>query len=63
MDNLVANTMKVGGVDAAGLTIQDDTNPSDVKAGESNAEIVKFKKWQSAPKSGLSFFLVFAGLL
>jgi hypothetical protein len=35
--------MKVGGVDAATLEVEDDSNPADVKAGQSDVEIVKFK--------------------
>lgn len=43
VSHLVANTMKVGWVDAATLKIQDDTNPSAVKVGQDDAEIAKFK--------------------
>lgn len=42
-DSLVANTMKVGGVDAAGVTILTDGSVSDVKVGDNDVEIFKFK--------------------
>ncbi len=40
---VLANTMKVGWVNADTLQVEDDSNPSDVKAGQSDVEIVKFK--------------------
>ena len=40
---VLANTMKVGGVNADTLEVQDDSDPSDVKAGQSDVEITKFK--------------------
>jgi hypothetical protein len=43
VENLVANTMKVGGVDAATLTVKTDSDVADVKVGEEGAEIFKFK--------------------
>lgn len=43
VDNLVGNTMKVGGVDAATVTIKTDGTVSDVKVGDDSIEIFKFK--------------------
>lgn len=36
-------TMKVGGVDASGITLDDDGSLSDVKVGEMGKEVAKFK--------------------
>ncbi len=43
LENLVGNTMRVGGVDAATLTIETDGSVSDVKVGDEAVEIFKFK--------------------
>ena len=41
--SLVGSTMKVGGVDAAGITVKTDGSVSDVKVGDDDVEIFKFK--------------------
>lgn len=41
--NLIASTMRVGWVNAAKITIEKDGTVSDVKVGEKDAEIFKFK--------------------
>ena len=43
MGSVVGNTMKVGWVDAAGLTVADDGTTATVKVGETNKEVYKFK--------------------
>lgn len=43
LDNLVANTMKVGGVDAAGLTVNTNGSVSNPNLGDDEVEIFKFK--------------------
>ena len=42
VDNLLANTMKVGGVDAAQVTVEKGSSVADVKVGEEAVEIFKF---------------------
>jgi hypothetical protein len=43
LSNLEANTMKVGGVDAATIDINEGSSLSDVKAGDTDAEVAKFE--------------------
>lgn len=43
LDNLVANTMRIGSVDAPMLTFKNGSNVSDPKLGEDEADIFKFE--------------------
>lgn len=43
LDSLVANTMKIGWVDAAEITVKTDSDASDVKVWDDDVEIFSFK--------------------
>lgn len=59
--NLVGNTMKLGGVNAAGVTIENDGSVSDVKVGDEGVEIFKFKVEGSSTEDVVLNSITFKG--